>query len=361
VTGSCRPAWAGARERRVAYDEKITEDLRRQQPGAVEPFLEANRIASTDRARAIVLYENVSTMAPDFTPAIRRRAGLLSETGKRAEGITLARRAIAIEGSVENKATLALILSRTPDGAPASADANEAMSLARSATIERPADVDTHLIFCQIALSAQRLPDLEACAATVVKLAPGEPEPHLFAALAAAARGDRTAAYASVAEARRLGLDPALVERLTRALDESEPPLFRWGKRLLGAVGLWLVGLALLFGVGAALSTATLRLVRRLSPAMQREGAALRAAYRAVLHVASLYYYLSLPLVLLLSILLGAGVILGFFYVGRIPIYLVVVTGTIVLVTIHSVAKSPSYGGATWTPGSPSISTSTQG
>ena len=96
------------------------------------------------------------------------------------------------------------------------------------------------------------------------------------------------------------------------------------------------------FLIGAVLSSATLRLVRRLSPdPVERGGGALlRSLYRAVLHVASLYYYVSLPLVLVLSVTLGAGLVLAFFYIGRIPIYLVLVIISVVAFTIISVIKS---------------------
>ncbi|MDF2697761.1 MAG: Zn-dependent protease with chaperone function, partial [Labilithrix sp.] len=191
-------------------------------------------------------------------------------------------------------------------------------------------------------LDAQNDSDLQAAATSLVRIAPNEPESHLCATFAAAARGDRDAAHASVATARKLGMEPAAAEKLDEMVDATEPPLFRWGRRLLAVVVLWLAGLGVLFVVGGALSGATLRLVGRLSPDPNagKEGASLRRVYRAVLHVASLYYYLSLPLVLVLSIVLGAGLILAFFWIGRIPIYLVIVVGSVVLFTIVSVVKS---------------------
>ena len=197
-------------------------------------------------------------------------------------------------------------------------------------------------MLCIVAISAQAVQDLQSCAGGLVRLAPNEPESYVFATFAAAARGDRDAAYASIATARGLGLAPETADRLRVMVEQSEPPLYRWGKRLLVVFGAWLAGLGLLFVAGAALSGATLRFVRRLSPdpVARQEGSTLRSVYRALLHVASFYYYASLPLVLLLAVLLGAGVILGFLWVGHVPLYFVAVILSIVLYTVISVVKS---------------------
>ena len=285
----------------------------------------------------------MNALAPRFTPAMRRRAVLLAHSGRRSEGLALARQARALEDTPENAVAVALTLVSSDNGAmPGTSERNEALGLARRAAERVPSDPDMQMMRCQVALGAQSLSDLDASAATLVRIAPNEPESHVCATLAAAMRGDRDAAYASIATARGLGLEPAAAESLTHAVDASEPALFRWGKRLLAVFIIWLVGLAVLFGVGGALSAATLRFVRRLSPdeGATRGGATLRSLYRAVLHAASLYYYVSLPLVLLLSVLLGLGLILGFFYVGRIPIYFVVVIISIVGFTVVSVVKS---------------------
>ncbi|MBX3206222.1 MAG: M48 family metalloprotease [Labilithrix sp.] len=343
LLATARPAAAGVIERQAARNERFAEELRALNPEAVGPFVEANGLSGTNEARALELYERVNTLAPEFTPAMRRRAVILAFSGKRAEALALVRRARALEGSPENALALALVLvTPPPSGEPTAADTREALGIVRRGVQERPTDVDDHHALCQVALYAQSVPDLEAGLAALLRLAPTEPETYVWATVVAGMRGDRDAAYASIATARRLGLEVATADRLTKMIDDSEPPLFRWGKRVLAVFVLWLAGLGLLFGVGGALSAATLRFVRRLSPdaSSSRGGGALRGVYRAVLHVASVYYYLSLPLVLLLSVLLGLGLILAFYWIGRIPIYFVLIIVSVVLFTIVSVVKS---------------------
>lgn len=342
--GSAGEVWAGVAEREAAYDAHIVEELRKKSPEAADHFREAAEAATKDDlARAAALYEKVNALVPDHTPAMRRRAVILVHLGRRAEAIELARRARALEDTRENRTSLALVLV-TPAGkmTPSTAERNEGLGLARRVTDDFPSDPDFQRALCHVALRAQSAAELESSAAALLRVVPDEPESHVCASLAAAMRGDRDAARTSLATARRLGLDPAMADDLSRAIDDSEPPLFRWGKRLLAVSALWLAGLGLLFAIGGALSSATLRLVRRLSPDpnTRGEGALLRSLYRAVLHVASVYYYVSLPLVLVLSIVLGVGILLGFLYIGRIPVYLVLVVFSIVVFTVISVVKS---------------------
>jgi Zn-dependent protease with chaperone function len=340
-----RAAWAGAAEdRRAAYDAGHGRELRERAPEAVEPFLEASRAAAAqDYPRAIALLEQVERIAPDFVPAMRRRAAILSFIGKRADAIALARRAVAVSDAPENEATLAVALAHGSEtDKPTPSELAQALGLAQRAASSNPSEVYLQQMLCEVGMQAQSLPDVRSCADALLRLAPDEPETHMVATIAAASRGDRDEAYASIERARRLGLDAERVDALTRAVDATEPPLLRWGKRLGGVVGAWLIGLALLFALGVVLSKATLRLVRRLSPEPGSEhgGRILRGVYRGLLHVASVYYYASLPLVLFICVAAGGAAILAFFYVGRIPIYLVVVIVSVVAFTIVSVVKS---------------------
>jgi Zn-dependent protease with chaperone function len=117
--------------------------------------------------------------------------------------------------------------------------------------------------------------------------------------------------------------------------------------RALPWIGLgWLAGLATLVLLGALLSAATLRSATRLANAGATGGtgirvsAGLRRAYAAVLWVSCVYYYLSIPVVLVGVVALLAGVLLLFAKLGRIPVKLVLGLALLGLVTIWAVLKS---------------------
>jgi Zn-dependent protease with chaperone function len=66
----------------------------------------------------------------------------------------------------------------------------------------------------------------------------------------------------------------------------------------------------------------------------------MRKIYAVVLALTSIYFYLSIPFVLLLVLAAGGGLIYLFFAIGRIPIKLVALIAIVVLVTLWAMLKS---------------------
>jgi Zn-dependent protease with chaperone function len=106
----------------------------------------------------------------------------------------------------------------------------------------------------------------------------------------------------------------------------------------------WLAGLALLFGVGILLSWMTLRTIEsQASLAADRPGGLtlfMRRVYAAVLHVTSVYYYLSIPVVILLVVGAGGGAIYGLLSLGRVPVKLLAVIVVVAVVTVIGIIRS---------------------
>jgi Zn-dependent protease with chaperone function len=335
-------ARADAKERRAARDAEIIAQL-----GALEEAQTAREATkayeANDYPRTLALYEKVNATQPTFTPALRRRATLLARLGRRDEGLVLARKAVELENTRENRGALAYTLaSRGKDKPPSADDANEAIAIARNNANAPDADIDDQYEWCQVALLAWKVEDLQTCSAKLVKVAPLEPEAYFVVEWAALARGDRSAAEKAIEQAQLRGATPDVLAAMQQLYDASEPPLYRWGKRLGILVAVWLAGLLALFGLGNVFSKKTLALTEQMAQSRGEhpEHRSLRGMYRALLSVASFYYYASLPLVLVLSILAGGAVIIAFLYVGHIPLYLFAVTLGIVAYTIKSVIKS---------------------
>ncbi len=66
----------------------------------------------------------------------------------------------------------------------------------------------------------------------------------------------------------------------------------------------------------------------------------LRRIYRVVLWVTCAFYYLSLPIIALLVLGLGGGIIYGFVALGRIPIKLVVIVAIVTFISLWAMLKS---------------------
>jgi hypothetical protein len=109
-------------------------------------------------------------------------------------------------------------------------------------------------------------------------------------------------------------------------------------------LGGWIAVFLLLLALGAGLSRAALRAASRAPEQASGEFVGLdrklRQAYRFVLWLSCAFYYVSLPLVLLVVVGLGGGIVYGFWELGRIPIKLVLIIVVVVLVTAWSMLKS---------------------
>jgi len=106
----------------------------------------------------------------------------------------------------------------------------------------------------------------------------------------------------------------------------------------------WTATFLLLLLVGGTLSWATLRAAGRVpsQPSGHAQGgdALLRRIYRMVLWLSCAFYWVSIPLVALVVLAGGGGLIYLFFYIGHIPIKLVLLLIVGVVVTLSSIVKS---------------------
>lgn len=93
------------------------------------------------------------------------------------------------------------------------------------------------------------------------------------------------------------------------------------------AAGAWLLGLAMLFIIGKALSAATLHSVQTADPnlAVTPAQRLIRRIYRVVVNVTGFYYYISIPFVVALALAAAAGSAYAVFLLPRIPVKLIVV------------------------------------
>jgi Zn-dependent protease with chaperone function len=133
-------------------------------------------------------------------------------------------------------------------------------------------------------------------------------------------------------------------KNLKGQLDDAQPATAKYGMPLAKALGAWAVALLLLVTLGLTLSSITSRTAQKLStmrdPNATGGAHALRSLYRLIVGGGSMFYYVSLPVVLLATVAIGGGFIYLCLSVGRIPIKLVLIAAVMVLVTFFAVLKS---------------------
>ena len=328
------------------FEKKITSELAAENPEAADLFSRANQARMNgDHKNASELYGRVRKMVPSFVHAVRRQGYEELELGNRERAISLCREAVAAVESPENFSALALALALQPDDPAYSAAANEeALQLAIRATNLVPEDFHANTTLCHVALLKEDLGKLKESCSRLAVIAPKEVATYYYGTIVAVVEGRFDEALEKLKKARELGMSQSDYEALVQKIERARP----WTSRLLSLASwtgsFWLAGIALLFTTGCSLSRATLRLAQRLSTqsteSAQGPGKFLRQIYGLVLSLTSVYYYVSIPIVILLVLGLGGGLIYALIAIGGVPVKLGVIILVLVLVTFKSILKS---------------------
>lgn len=325
-------------------ETQIENELGANHPELVEPF-RAARVAfdQEDYSQAERLFREILAKLPDYDVALRRLGSCLVRENRRAEGLPFCERAVAVNRSMENLSTLAyaLVAGKPKDAHPG--DYQQALQLLVECRAKPGGtEVDVLALTAQIALQLQNRPQFEAAYGAMAARYPNEASTHYFGAIDAVLDQRWLVAEREIKKAEKLGLPHEVVQKF---LDSG----VHWGavkSRLLwysgSALGFWAGGLGLLFGLGFLLSKLTLRQVQPAeSVAAVTDGEHLiRKIYRLILNVAGVYYYVSLPIVILVVIGIVALILYFFLMIGRIPIKLMLLLVIGAVVTIAAMIKS---------------------
>ena len=317
------------------------------QLAAIEPSLVAKFDAATAELDARDLdgaardFGAVVAGAPDFSPALRRLCYVEMARGREEDGVADCRKAVAIEPSSDNDAALAIALVHRQH--PSQAEEREGLEYARAAVARDPKNVFAQQAHCEAAMTRSEQAELVACSTALLSLAPDDPATHVYAAIAKGSAGDLDAGERELARARDLGLDPVAYQKLRASFEEARPFYVKLFRVVWPVLGVWLGGLALLFAAGMLLSGLTLRTLRVPRPGGAEASAgerALRRAYRSVVTLGALYFYVSVPIVALLVVAIAGGLVVLSFMVGQVPIKLLLIVCVIALYTLVAIARS---------------------
>jgi tetratricopeptide (TPR) repeat protein len=336
---------AQALERNMKKEAAILDKLKAISPASVETFKKATEAwDSGDYAEAARLYEEVYKKAPDFDHVMRRYGGSLIDTGKRQEGIALLEKAVKKNSSPENLSALAYALVSRKDQQVSKADLNRAFQLAKGAydTNLDTDDPDYAILLAQIALDADQEKTFRDTVRTLSLHHPDLMQTHYFKAIIAAMNEHWMEAEEEVKKAESLGLPHEMAVALLDSGIKTRATVWRYAYYSLFLLAAWLIGLGLLFLLGKAMSKKTMRWIETSDPNAHANASdvSLRKWYRRLINVGGVYYYLSMPIVLLLTIAISGSLIYAILMLGSIPVKLVLFIGIGVLVTIYSMIRS---------------------
>jgi len=326
------------------HEARIEQDLGREHPELVADFHAATVAGDqNDAAKAIELYRKVVKAAPTFDPALRRLGAFLAETDERREGIEWCRKAVAIKRSAANLYTLATSLGFGKEGTRTREEKKEAIRLlAEARSLPDGNEVSNLGATAELALNLQDELVFRDAVRLLRRDFPDDLSTHYFGAIVEAFDEHWIRAEREIKKAEALGLSKSAVQQFLDAGVHDKAVGWEWALGLALVVGGWVAGLGLLFGLGMILSKLTLRSAERADPNLPLNSGErkLRSVYKVLLTFAGVYYYISLPIVLVMVLGICGGIIYGFLAIGWVPIKLTIILAIGAFVTVAAMIKS---------------------
>jgi tetratricopeptide (TPR) repeat protein len=293
-------------------------------------------------SEAAKLFEEVLKKAPEFDVVYRRLGYTFVEMGNRKDGLALLETAVEKKASATNLMSLAESLVVTGGKVAVTAEEKErAYALARRANaIEQ--NEQTLVLLAGLSLELNRTTDFNEAAKSLNQHYPNLMQTHYYNAIQAADNSDWIKASNEINAAEQLGLDP----QTAAAMRDSGIGwrAMMWQTYYVGGVlvAIWALGLLLLFVTGKFMSAQVLRSVAAANPngTINEAELQIRNKYKQLIRFASIYYYISIPVVIFLVLAFAGGITYFFLWLGRIPIKLVGILVIGALITVYITIKS---------------------
>lgn len=325
-----------AKPRDPVFEQQIYDRLRKVNPKAVPLFQKATTALDEENyTEAQQRYAEVLTLAPDFPDALRRLSYVDVALHALDDAITTAEKAWKIDPTPFNEMALASALAA--EGQPNRRD--EAIAHAQALQKALPNDVDANFIAAKVGVAFSDGALLHQANLKLIQLMPDYAPPYFYEAAFALDQGRLDQAEQQLKQAKALGLTgPPMDAAFAELARQRQPPSgFRWlstgmAARFVrwGFIGIvaWLGGLVLLFLIGICLSAWTLRSAIRNETVHRQQANRfehwLLELYRGLIITASFYFYLSLPIVILLLLALAGFLLYTLFAFGAVVLLVIV-------------------------------------
>lgn len=340
------PCFVFGQSRDTIKERKIEQQLMALDSSAVPLFKAATvELDQEHYSFADSLYTLVCEKVPNFDHAIRRLGVTKMSAAKPKEAIDLCEKAVSINRSYSNIITLATIYIRASSSAdgvitPYLSKAKDL--LAECQKLPDAEEKEYMPYYAQIALQLNQIDEFKTVSKTLLERHPDLMSSHYYGAVAAALNEDWAAAENEIQIAKSMGLPEEDVEQFLDSgvrSKASTDKYMHWG---LWIFLFWAIGFVVLYVVGVILSSYTLRSVEKefKNNADTKLAHSLRGFYRLLINVAGVYYYISLPVILILVVALVIGIFYLFLMIGRIPIQLMLILLIGSVFTIYSMIRS---------------------
>ena len=216
----------------------------------------------------------------------------------------------------------------------------EALQMARSQMGSRPDNPLPYVAVAKFSLEDDDETSFREAANSLAQQFPGDKHSHYFQGIVAAKDQDWHRAEIELQRARELGIPDENISAWLKMAIDNQRWVWQYAWAILWITVGWIAGLVVIFALGKILSWLTLRGLKKqqfAEPARWQR--MLRTTYRAVILAAGLYYYLSLPMLVVISIAAPLAVCYALLHVPVISLWLIAV---VILVSIGSLLTALS-------------------
>jgi tetratricopeptide (TPR) repeat protein len=332
--------------RDMKYEQMIWDELSTIAPDAVEEFKAGTTALDSENfAEAVRLYGIVHQKAPEFDHALRRLGTSLALQGDLESGLKYLEQAVAKKRSPENLYRLATFLAFPGEGKTATHDQKRRAYVHTLAAESLPKSSDEgqyDVLLAELALEFNETNVYRRATGNLVAKHPELMQTHYYNALLAAYDEKWVTAENEIKRAESMGLSHETTQQFLDSGVHTRASVWRYSEYALYLVGVWIVGLAILFLLGKLMSRKTLRSIEDADPnaLASRSDLMLRKWYRRLINIGGLYYYLSIPVVIFLVLGSAGAITYAAFAVGRVPIKLIVIVCVCAVVTVYKMIRS---------------------
>jgi Zn-dependent protease with chaperone function len=328
-----------------ALEQRFRADLERVSPAAAEAFDQGTAARDAHRPEAaLAAFRRAIELAPRVDHPHRRACWALGALGRADEAVVECETALRLApDSPYDRSGLARSLAQRHRAG----DLDRALGLAREAADQLRLDATALETWCEVALQA-RSEDFSTCSERLLVVDRDGGAANYLGAIHAGMQGDPRLARLRLDRAKAAGLPDEAYHKLLAALEDAPGT----GTGATGVLWIalwgfvaWIAVLGALLAAGYSLSRSTLKAVGQVTRATRSAGAgtarerSLRRLYRGVLLLCGAYFYLSIPILLLMIVAAGGGAIYAFLAMGMIPIKLVLLIGIVVIATIGAILR----------------------
>ncbi|MBK7997115.1 MAG: M48 family metalloprotease [Blastocatellia bacterium] len=338
--------------RDMAKEEIIWQELKT--PDLINIWKKATEaLDKDDYQTAAQLYEKVLVKSPKFDAAMRRLGSSYLSLGKRKEALELLEQAVKEKSSPENLISLAQALAFSGENQQTpNKDLSRAFSLAQQAERKYTGNDPSYtLLVAQLAFNLENNYFLCESSRKLIDKHSDLMPSHYFMAICSFTKADWVNAKKEIRKAQELGLEAKEVERILALINEATSvsvgntnnlgfsSYFYYAIYLVIA---WIAGLVLLFILGKVFSRLNLQFIETADPnlAASPKELSLRKYYRMLINISSIYYYLSMPVVMFLVITIVGSILYFFLWIGTIPIKLFLFIALAGLMTVIAMVRS---------------------